>query len=141
MGCDCEQVKNPVGRGVLLAIAAIAIIGLGKDVVAWLWDKFADKKPPKHVMSPKGYKMVEKISSKNICDVSGKRGTHYTCSGGSNYDLSLESYKAAKKKPKQIWRPGTKSTQRRRRRTRKREKRRRPRRTKKMAVMMTMTPK
>merc|ERR1712216_607416 len=100
MGCGCEQVKNPIGRGVLLAIAAIGIIGLGKDVVQWLWDKFADKKPPKHVMSPKGHKMVEKVSANNICDVSGKRGTDYTCSGGSNYDMSLESYKAAKKKLK-----------------------------------------
>jgi len=70
------------------------------DVVRWVRDKFSDKKPPKHVMSPKGYKMVKEVSTKRLCDVSGKRGTAYTCSGGSNYDLSLESYKAAKKKLK-----------------------------------------
>merc|ERR1712151_565713 len=101
-GCDCEQVKNPVGRGVLMALAAIAVIGLMSDSVKCAWDKFKDKKPPKHVMSPKGYKMVKEASPnmKRICNVSGKRGTVYKCSGGSNYDLSLESYKAAKKKIK-----------------------------------------
>lgn len=99
-GCDCEQVQNPAGRAVLLALAAIAVIGFGSDVVRWARDKFADKKPPKHVLSPKGHKMVKKACSYRICDVSGKKGTHYTCSGGSNYDLSQESYKAAKKKLK-----------------------------------------
>jgi hypothetical protein len=99
-GCDCEQVQNPAGRAVLLALAAIAVIGLGNDAVKCAKDKFSDKKPPKHVMSPKGYKMVKEITATRICDVSGKKGTHYTCSGGSNYDLSLESYKAAKKKLK-----------------------------------------
>merc|ERR1712232_332969 len=57
-GCDCEQVKNPAGRAVLLALVAIAVIGLGHDGVRWLRDKFKDKKPSKHVMSPKGHKMV-----------------------------------------------------------------------------------
>merc|ERR1712060_1042771 len=63
-------------------------------------DKFSDKKPPKHVLSKKGHKMVKEVSATRICDESGKRGTKYTCSGGTNYDLSLESYKAAKKKLK-----------------------------------------
>merc|ERR1712060_728580 len=40
------------------------------------------------------------INMKRICNVSGKRGTSYKCSGDSNYDLSLDSYKAAKKKIK-----------------------------------------
>merc|ERR1711933_708365 len=66
----------------------------------WGRKKLADEKPPKHVMSRKGYKMVKEVSARRICDVSGKIGTHYTCSGGSNYDMSLESYKAAKKKLK-----------------------------------------
>merc|ERR1712003_111866 len=46
--------------------------------------------------------MVKEASPnmKRICNVSGKRGTLYKCSGGTNYDLSLESYKAAKKKLK-----------------------------------------
>merc|ERR1712190_377319 len=99
-GCGCEQAKNPVGRAVLLALAAIAVIGLMFDGFKLGREKFTDKKPPKHVMSPKGHKMIKKVSAIRCCDVSGKRGTHYTCSGGSNYDLSLESYKAAKKKLK-----------------------------------------
>merc|ERR1711920_387308 len=48
----------------------------------------------------KGHKMIKEVSNKRFCDVTGKRGTHYTCSGGSNYDMNLESYKAAKKKLK-----------------------------------------
>merc|ERR1712190_615791 len=81
-------------------MGAIAIGGLGYDSFKCVWDKFSVKKPPKHVMSPKGHKMVKEVSAKRICDVTGKRGTHYTCSGGTNYDMSLESYKAAKKKLK-----------------------------------------
>merc|ERR1712196_10347 len=93
-------VQNPIGRMVLLSLAAIAVTLLGRDAVKCAMDKFADKKPPKHVMSPKGYKMVKEVSTKRVCDVSGKKGTHYTCSGGSNYDLSLESYKEERKKEK-----------------------------------------
>merc|ERR1711870_12958 len=75
---------------------------MGSDGVKCAKDKYTDKKPPKHVLSPKGYKMVKEASPnmKRICNVSGKRGTAYKCSGGTNYDLSLESYKAAKKKLK-----------------------------------------
>lgn len=99
-GCDCEQSKNPIGRAILFTLLAIGVIGLGGDGFKVIYDKFSGKKPNKHVLSKKGHKLIEKASRTRICDVCGKPGTHYQCSGGSQYDMCKTCYKAAKKKVK-----------------------------------------
>merc|ERR1712113_170098 len=99
-GCDCEQAKSPIGRAILYTLAAIGIAGLFSDVFKLGWDKFTGKKPPKHVLSKKGFRLEEKQSSTHLCDMCGKRGTQYSCTGGSPYDLCKTCYKNAKKKVK-----------------------------------------
>eukprot|EP00928_Gymnodinium_smaydae_P049935 TRINITY_DN33547_c0_g1_i1.p1 TRINITY_DN33547_c0_g1~~TRINITY_DN33547_c0_g1_i1.p1 ORF type:complete len:380 (-),score=88.01 TRINITY_DN33547_c0_g1_i1:140-1186(-) len=103
-GCECEQVKNPFARAVLIALLVIAIGGLGYDSVKVVYYKIVGKKPPKHVESKAGHKMIEvKLAERNYCDVCGNRGTTYQCSGGTNYDMCKKCYKEAKKKVKADW--------------------------------------
>jgi len=99
-GCDCEQAKNPMGRAILFTIAAIGIAGLMSDVLKLGWNKITGKKPAKHVLSKKGFKLEEKVCTTRLCDMCGKRGTQYSCTGGSPYDLCKVCYKNAKKKIK-----------------------------------------
>merc|ERR1712129_228456 len=99
-GCDCEQAKSPVGRAVLFTLAAIGIAGLLSDSLKLGWNKLSGKKPPKHVLSKKGFRLEDKISTTHLCDMCGKRGTQYSCTGGSPYDMCKVCYKNAKKKVK-----------------------------------------
>lgn len=99
-GCDCEQAKNPAGRVVLFTLAAIGIIGLMSDTLKLGWEKFAGKKPAKHVQCKKGHRLEEKPNAKHVCDICGKSGTHYQCGSGCPYDLCKVCYKSAKKKLK-----------------------------------------
>lgn len=99
-GCGCEQAANPVGRGILFTLAAIGIGGLLSDSLKLGWEKLRGKKPSKHVLSKKGFRMEEKANKNHICDVCGKVGTHYQCSNSTPYDMCKDCYKAAKKKLK-----------------------------------------
>jgi len=103
-GCGCEQAKNPKMRMILLTILVLSVGGIGTDGFKLLWEKVKGKKPAKHVMSAKGHRMTEtKMAYSHHCDICGKSGTTYTCSGGTNYDMCEPCYKNAKKEVKAKW--------------------------------------
>lgn len=103
-GCGCEQAKNPKMRMILLTILVLSVGGIGADGFKLLWEKVKGKKPAKHVMSAKGHRMTEtKMAYSHHCDICGKSGTTYTCSGGTNYDMCEPCYKNAKKEVKAKW--------------------------------------
>jgi len=103
-GCGCEQAKNPKMRMILLTILVLSIGGIGWDGFKLAWEKIKGKKPPRHVLSPKGHRMNEtKMAYSHHCDICGKSGTTYTCSGGTNYDMCEKCYKEARKDVKAKW--------------------------------------
>jgi len=103
--CGCEQANNPKMKIILFSLLICALGGLSYDSVKLALESFKETKPPKHVVSKKGHKMVEvAIQHRHICDKCGKTGTSYQCSGGSNYDLCTDCYKAERKKVKAKYR-------------------------------------
>mmetsp|Transcript_131540 Transcript_131540/g.328087 ORF Transcript_131540/g.328087 Transcript_131540/m.328087 type:complete len:391 (-) Transcript_131540:139-1311(-) len=103
-GCSCEQAKNPVGRAILLTCLAVGVGGLMFDSVRLSWEKIKGKKPSRHVLDKKGFRMEEtKFNRSYFCDVCGARGTSYQSSNPDNrkaYDMCKTCYKDAKKKLK-----------------------------------------
>jgi transcription elongation factor Elf1 len=103
-GCGCEQAKNPKMKVLFITMAVIAVGGLGYDSFKALWGKIVGEKPPKHVMSKKGFRMVKvKYTRTHYCDLCGTAGTTYQCSGGSNYDMCKKCYDEQKVKVKAAW--------------------------------------
>lgn len=103
--CGCEQANNPRMKILLITLLAIALAGLSYDSVKLAWDQFSGKKPSKHVLCKKGYRVVEvNFSYSHLCDICRKSGTCYQSSLAScNYDMCKICYKAAKKKQKALF--------------------------------------
>jgi hypothetical protein len=103
-GCGCEQAKHPMMKVLFITMGVIAIGGLGYDSAKAAYEKIVGKKPPKHVLSKAGHRMVKiKPSSKFYCDVCGSRGVAYQCSGGTEYHMTKKCYEEAKAKVKIAW--------------------------------------
>jgi len=96
--CGCEQANNPKMKIVLFTLLAIALGGLSYDSIKVAWEYIRGKKPDKHVMCPKGHRMMEvNFAKTHLCDICRKSGTSYQCNVSCNYDMCKLCYKAAKK--------------------------------------------
>jgi len=103
-GCGCEQANHPTMKVLFITMGVIAISGLCYDSFKAAYKKIVGEKPPKHVLSKAGHRMVKiKPSSKYYCDACGSRGVAYQCSGDTEYHLTKKCYEEAKAKVKIAW--------------------------------------